>query len=282
MTQTDASCTTVTRRFEFALLEVLSSCGPITGRGRRASGYVMYVSDGRSLTQNTYKRTQFSVQLQQIGLPSMFSPMVLRLQASMGARRAILSKPITRTYKVTSLKPALGSKSSDRAYCDSDNSAASSTNNSFLEVPKVEKTTILSTLSREAPHSAEAVEGATAGPSHSSDRFLYDEGEFAIVDASPLLDPLDYCRRSAFPSGTASRSGTDAALRLLRGKQSFFQTMSSEVEQNPSRPYALVGHGVPKQLLQEHINMADTLLSLQGDAAKCSFNNLDGDLSFDW
>lgn len=68
-------------------------------------------------------------------------------------------------------------------------------------------------------------------------------------------------------------SSRDALLSVLRG-----QVLS----RSRRSAYALTGHGVPTQVLQDHINMADNLLSREEHAAECSFNNFHGDLSFDW
>jgi len=115
---------------------------------------------------------------------------------------------------------------------------------------------------------------------------------FPILNISALLDPKDYCRRSAFPSGTTTISGGDAAQRLLRGREALVTVMREDCvdpqrrrqpnNNGPSQPYGLIGHGVPHQLLQSHIDLADSVLSHHDNAAECSFNNFQGDLSFHW
>jgi hypothetical protein len=97
------------------------------------------------------------------------------------------------------------------------------------------------------------------------------------LNASSVLDPSKYCRSSAnSQAGSAamthgvsrSISGTDAARRLLRGKKEFVDTVRSQLlsissadgSQRTSHAAILSDHGVPIQLLQNCINMADALL----------------------
>lgn len=109
----------------------------------------------------------------------------------------------------------------------------------------------------------------------------------ATLNASPLLDPLKYCSSGSSDEpndhSNNKNDSRDKARVLLRGKQSFLEVMKGEVK-NTRRPraYALTGHGVPKQLLQDHIDMADRLLSHHEHAMQCSFNNFHGHLTFDW
>lgn len=123
---------------------------------------------------------------------------------------------------------------------------------------------------------------------------LYRGGTYAqndivlpTVNVAALLDPLSYCRKSAFYRGaSATNSGGAAAARWLRGKETVLQVLREQVLNKTSkarpRSYAMVGHGVPSQLLQNHIDMADSLLSNSEQAAECSFHNFHGDLQFDW
>ena len=104
------------------------------------------------------------------------------------------------------------------------------------------------------------------------------------ANLSPLLDPLNYCRKSAFFGGTPTRNGTAAARRLLEGKQKVVDELRDEIlgrAPRKPRPYAVVGHGVPKQLLQAHVDMASLLLIQHKHAAAVSFKNFDGDLSLE-
>ena len=100
------------------------------------------------------------------------------------------------------------------------------------------------------------------------------------LNAAAILDPRGYCQNSA--SAATSKSGTDAAKRLLRGKDELINVMKQELNKN-RRPssYLLKGHGIPEQLLQNHLNLADTLLRTHRNARLLSFNNTTGDLSFD-
>lgn len=95
------------------------------------------------------------------------------------------------------------------------------------------------------------------------------------MNASALLDPLKYCKTSSRLSQNRSGvsrsiSGTDAARRLLRGKKEFILAVRS-LKQQPS---LLEGHGVPPQLFQHCIDMADALLlQYSPDVVECTFHN---------
>ena len=119
------------------------------------------------------------------------------------------------------------------------------------------------------------------------------------VNAAALLDPRRYCRASAnMAAGGASIthgvsksiSGTDAARRLLRGKKEFVNAIRSQLMQQGDdegsksnvhnlpqywacKPAVLEGHGIPPQLFQHCIDMADALLAHYGNAVECTFNN---------
>jgi len=95
-----------------------------------------------------------------------------------------------------------------------------------------------------------------------------------VMNASALLDPLKYCKTSSRLSQTRgvtrSISGTDAARRLLRGKKEFILAARSLKQQ----PALLEGHGVPPQLFQHCIDMADALLlQYSPDVVECTFHN---------
>jgi hypothetical protein len=130
-----------------------------------------------------------------------------------------------------------------------------------------------------------------------------------VVNASALLDKQAYCVQSA--NAATSLSGTDAALRLHKGRQELIGVIRREIlsqQQSPraggrdaaspsgpsmspppplpstagpaasastARPppyYVLQGHGVPHQLLQAHIDFADSLLR-KCVASDVSFSN---------
>lgn len=99
-----------------------------------------------------------------------------------------------------------------------------------------------------------------------------------VVNAAALLDATAYCKKSAFPGGVVTKSGTEAAKRLLRGKKDLVDMLRGHIilQQN-QRPFCLAGHGVPKQLLQDHINFADSMLQRCNEPAECSFRNLEED-----
>ena len=94
-----------------------------------------------------------------------------------------------------------------------------------------------------------------------------------VLNASALLDPLAYCKSSAKTAHThgvnRSISGTDAARRLLRGKKELLIAARSL-----RTPAMIEGHGVPKQLFQHCIDMADAFLLQYGeDVVECTFHN---------
>jgi hypothetical protein len=111
-------------------------------------------------------------------------------------------------------------------------------------------------------------------------RLLDDSSTFAsprlilpVMNASALLDPLSYCKASANAAQThgvsRSISGTDAARRLLRGKKDFLVSA-----RGLKTPALLEGHGVPLQLFQHCIDMADAFLRQYGeDVVECTFHN---------
>jgi hypothetical protein len=142
----------------------------------------------------------------------------------------------------------------------------------------------------------------------------YRSSVLPILNASALLDASHYCKHSANASQT--KSGLEAAKRLLRGKQDWItlvrklvfrqqqqQQQSIDHARNnvtisaaynlsqvlderrlrrrriPESYFVLTGHGIPHQLLQDHIDLASRLLldkSLQlhgGDTGSSSSNS---------
>ena len=119
-----------------------------------------------------------------------------------------------------------------------------------------------------------------------------------ILNASALLHTRDYCVHSANSQSTLS--GTGAARRLLQGQADFLQVLRQLVhvlplslqEENKNNPnttkkqqqqpqfvrqrqrFVLQGHGIPHQLLQEHIQLADALLKYHNHAVSCAFHTL--------
>lgn len=93
------------------------------------------------------------------------------------------------------------------------------------------------------------------------------------VNVSPFLDPPDFCKRSAFYEDTPTRNGTLAARRLLQGKEQVLEKLKENIlennkKQRKPRSYTIIGHGVPKQLLQDHVDMVDSLLKQHENAAE--------------
>ena len=116
-----------------------------------------------------------------------------------------------------------------------------------------------------------------------------------IINASALLSAKEYCIHSA--KASTSKSGTEAAKRLLQGQHDFLQVVRQVVHSRrphnnatkllrrrstssgghavPTRDYyfCLQGHGVPQQLLQEHLQFASAVLCHYDNAAACSFRS---------
>lgn len=79
-----------------------------------------------------------------------------------------------------------------------------------------------------------------------------------VINASALLNTQSYCIQSA--KAATSRSGTEAARRLLRGKKEWLSVIKTQVLYNNIDSYVLQGHGIPVQLLQNHVDLADAVL----------------------
>ncbi len=94
-------------------------------------------------------------------------------------------------------------------------------------------------------------------------------GLLPVLNASSLLHTKSYCVKSAKNS---TKSGTAAARRLLRGQHDFLQVVRKLVP--VQHKFLLKGHGVPSQLLEEHIHLANDVLSYYNDAVACSFHSL--------
>lgn len=134
--------------------------------------------------------------------------------------------------------------------------------------PSNRKTKSSEELSNEVPKKSESYDRADQ-TKHAS----VDMENLPFLDASPFLDPRSYCRRSAVQSGSVSRNGTDAARRLINGRQQFLWTLKRKLGNATSlTPYQLAGHGVPRQLLQDHVEFGYALLSLYNQAEECAFN----------
>lgn len=103
------------------------------------------------------------------------------------------------------------------------------------------------------------------------------------LHASAVLDPKHFCRISAAPNATIS--GSDATQRLIRGKRHFFKTIRNErndkANQDVRKMYLLRDHGVPNQLLQHHLRIADSWLCQQGDAYELSVKNIFDEIHYD-
>ena len=170
--------------------------------------------------------------------------------------------------------------------------------------PSPPESTQITTSSTNASTSATASTAHETEPHHKRRR----RRMLPTVDASALLDSTNYCRNSAFTAfarskkknnsddgrmnniimkknnsiefeGMSSHIGsnrTEVAKRLLRGKKDLLNLLRGDIIlQENSRPFCLAGHGVPKQLLQEHINMGDSILHHFSEPAEVSLTNVE-------
>ena len=101
------------------------------------------------------------------------------------------------------------------------------------------------------------------------------------LDASPFLDPTLYIKKTAL--GSTRTCGTEGAKRLVNGQREIRDWIRME----GSVQFCLQGHGIPVQLLQDHIDCAWGVLDGVGnglgrDIADCSFRNGKGTLGFEW
>lgn len=126
--------------------------------------------------------------------------------------------------------------------------------------------------------------------------------ELPILDASPFLDSTLYIKKSSKASHTIG--GIDATKRLLTGQKQVRSWIWRKDEETcrqgiGGRPkgveFGLVGHGVPCQLLQDHVDTAWELLNDlerintpkgtttdEKQVVECDFYNGNGWLDFDW
>jgi len=149
------------------------------------------------------------------------------------------------------------------------------------EQPRREKHEVSPSLFQSSQYSYKIFSGkdtaSTLNSSHSSPKMRGNTAATTTMqsmNASALLDPLNYCKGSAklakhVNNGGRSISGTDAARRLLRGKKDFLSAAGKL-----DAPVLLDGHGVPPALFQYCVDMADALLRYYGpDVVECSFHN---------
>jgi len=104
------------------------------------------------------------------------------------------------------------------------------------------------------------------------------------LDASPLLDPTLYIKKTA--SSNTLACGTESAKRLLRGQSDIRDWI---LDDGLVVKFSLKGHGIPFQLLQDHVDCAWGVLEGVGyglgcDIAECSVRNgtAPGELGFEW
>jgi hypothetical protein len=125
---------------------------------------------------------------------------------------------------------------------------------------------------------------------HQHHHHQHRHNTLSTMNASALLNTKEYCLKSA--AAATSSSGTEAARRLLRGKKDLVRILRQKVvypthrsyQREPPVPHTLQGHGVPTQLLQNHLDLAGQLLESEltgGNAAEVSFQNCTGALSLD-
>lgn len=122
------------------------------------------------------------------------------------------------------------------------------------------------------------------------------------LDASPILDPSVYIKKSSKASHTIG--GSEAAKRLLKAQHQIRTWIWKTNDENEKCEFGLVGTGVPHQLLQDHVDHAWKLLKFlsasdvklkgslgdliqQGqnhkdEVVECKFRNDKGKLDFAW
>ena len=107
----------------------------------------------------------------------------------------------------------------------------------------------------------------------------FSTNSLPLLNVAVMLDPTKYVKSM---DASMVRSGTEAARRILRGRKEWYRTVRKHAERgldpssiplwpnNLSYPtdsmnrrasYRLTGHGVPRELLQDHIDYAGALLS---------------------
>jgi hypothetical protein len=103
-----------------------------------------------------------------------------------------------------------------------------------------------------------------------------------LVNAAALLDTSTYCKISVTPASSGTKQNQqgeeeqqqpNAAKRLLRGKKDLYDMLRGHIIGMNQRPICLAGHGVPKQLLQDHINLADDILHHYQEPADCTLSS---------
>lgn len=99
-----------------------------------------------------------------------------------------------------------------------------------------------------------------------------------LIPGAPIAAPYYYFKRvlwkRTLPTLNIS-SLFDAASR-----EDLLQVLRDEVPKHTRSPFLITGHAVPTQLLQDHLQFADSILS-QHEGQECSFNNFHGDPTFD-
>lgn len=121
------------------------------------------------------------------------------------------------------------------------------------------------------------------------------------LDASPILDPSVYIKKSSKASHTIG--GSEAAKRLLKAQHQIRTWIWKTNDEREKCEFGLVGTGVPFQLLQDHVDSAWKLLKHLGtmkddnfddlddihqerthksEVVECKFSNSKGKLDFDW
>lgn len=119
-----------------------------------------------------------------------------------------------------------------------------------------------------------------------------------VIPGSPVTTPFyfNHSNNSSSSSTTTTASSRAPFRRTLptvdasalfeqrrRHAKTLVQVLQDQVLRTRHRKsYILTGHNVPPVLLQHCLNMADSLLTREEQAAECSFNNFHGDSVFEW
>ena len=79
--------------------------------------------------------------------------------------------------------------------------------------------------------------------------------QLAQIRAGAWLDPSSYCK-----GGGTTIAGTEAARKLLRGKKDLIELLGYAVHSHGKQSLVLQSHGIPRQVLQHHVDFAARLL----------------------
>ena len=95
----------------------------------------------------------------------------------------------------------------------------------------------------------------TIPPYSNNNNNIIIKQQLAQIRAGAWLDPSTYCK-----GGGTTIAGTEAARKLLRGKKDLIELLGYAVHSHAKQSLVLQSHGIPRQVLQHHIDYAARLL----------------------